>query len=279
MNLRDRNVIFDIILTNRDFKDINPLICGEEKCGTFQRYGPSVRYYYLIHYVVSGRGTFEAGGALHEVESGQIFIIRPDEYTTYAACRHDPWHYRFVGFESSLDLSASLYAPVITIPESSYIFFSIVRDSDIGMGREWYICGKIFELLAILNKNTDCCLKRDQRLVQLAKGIIETKYQGRLTVNYIAKELNLDRSHFSKVFRKVVGKSPQQYLVNYRLYKAAELMTLRDFPPGEAATYVGYNDISNFSKMFTRKFGVPPSLYRKRARDECAPNGGGVAVE
>ena len=58
-----------------------------------------------------------------------------------------------------------------------------------------------------------------------------------------------------------MGKSPQAYLVEFRLTKAAELMGLYDYKPGEAATSVGYHDLFNFSKMFKKKFGISPTEY------------------
>ena len=266
-NMKKRQVIFYTKLNDVGFRDINPLFCGEEKCGTMQTYGPTIRQHYLLHYVISGRGTFERDGKMYEVKEGQIFVIKPGEYTTYSANREDPWHYYYVSFYSRLNLSESLGEPVITAPLCVSLFGTIVCSSDIGEGREWLICAKIFEILAILNKNTGTAVTREQRIVQLAKGIIEDRYQGELTVAKIARELNLDRTYFSKIFRKWTGKPPQQFLVEYRLIKAAELMISLDFTPGEAASYVGYKDIFNFSKMFKSKFGIPPSHYKKAASE------------
>ena len=265
--MKKRQIVFSIFLKDIDFHDIKPIICGEEMCGALQTYGPTIRQYYLLHYVISGSGILEVGGSIYEVKCGQIFVIKPNEYTTYSANKTNPWHYCYIGFESRLDLSDSLNEPVITAPICEDIFKTIVRSSDIGTGREWLICGKIFEMLAILNKNTGTAITKEQRMVQLAKKIVEDNYQGNLTIVDIARKLNLDRTYFSKIFRKLTGKPPQQFLVEYRLNKAAELMTTQDFTPSEAALYVGYKDIFNFSKMFTRKFGVSPSRYKKIASE------------
>ena len=48
----------EFLLLNRHFHDLNPLLCGWEKCESKHSFGPSAREYYLIHYVVSGSGVF-----------------------------------------------------------------------------------------------------------------------------------------------------------------------------------------------------------------------------
>ena len=258
-----RRIVFSFDLEDVGLREINPCFVGEEQCGSVQSYGPHIREYYVLHYVVSGKGTIEAANTKHEVTAGQIFVIFPDELVTYYSNKSDPWYYCYVGFKSSLDLSASLHSRVITAPESEQIFYSMVRGSDIGLGREWHICGKIFELMGLLNKKVLTSSAREKRLVRLARITIEASYQTDLKVGDIARYLGIDRSYFSRVFKKHAGESPQQYIVNLRLSKAAELMAHKGLSPGEAAHFVGYKDIHNFSKMFKLKYGVPPSRYGK----------------
>ena len=62
----------EILLTNRKFNDLNPLIAGEEMCAPHHSFGPAVRNHTLIHYVLHGSGTFYARG----------------EYTVYTQVRH-----------------------------------------------------------------------------------------------------------------------------------------------------------------------------------------------
>ena len=72
----------DIALVNRGFSDLNPLILGEEQCRPHHSYGPAVRQYTLIHFVISGNGVLEKGGNKYPVSAGQAFIILPGEITT-----------------------------------------------------------------------------------------------------------------------------------------------------------------------------------------------------
>ncbi|MCI8623545.1 MAG: AraC family transcriptional regulator [Provencibacterium sp.] len=249
------------MIVNRGYRDINPRCCGEERCPPEYRYGPAIREHYLLHYVVSGKGVFEARGAAFPVRQGQIFIIRPGETTTYQADRNDPWFYRWIGFESGIELPLLLRQPVLDAPQCGHLFSALVDSENLQSGRELYLCGKIYELLSLLSASSSSGSARDY--VLRAKNYIESNYIGEITVRQMAGFLGLDRSYFSALFRSQTGRSPQDYLVELRLQKAAELIAVYGYRPGEAAAGVGYRDVCNFSRMFKRRFGVSPSSYGK----------------
>ncbi len=59
--------------------------CGLERCAPGQTWGPGIRDHYLIHLVVSGKGTFEVGGHTFEVVPGDLFFARPSQLIRYTA--------------------------------------------------------------------------------------------------------------------------------------------------------------------------------------------------
>jgi len=86
-------------------------------------------------------------------------------------------------------------------------------------------------------------------------------------VEQLSADLYVNRSYFSTVFKKHTGHSPQQYLQNVRLENAADLLANQNASVGLAASKSGYDDLYHFSKMFKKKFGVPPTAYKKSRRD------------
>ena len=66
------------------------------------KFGPSVRSYYLIHYIFDGCGTFFTNGTSYHLHKGQGFLIRPGTQTTYQADETDPWSYVWIGFAGTL---------------------------------------------------------------------------------------------------------------------------------------------------------------------------------
>ena len=69
--------------------------CGLERCAPGQTWGPGIRDHYLIHLVVSGKGTFEVGGKTFEVVPGDLFFARPSQLIRYSADEQQPWEYRY----------------------------------------------------------------------------------------------------------------------------------------------------------------------------------------
>ena len=255
-----------VMLANIHFHDINPLLCGEQRCPANFSYGPKARDFYILHYVVSGRGILTVKNQTYHIERGQIFIIRPQEVAYYCADSLTPWHYRWIGFSSKLDLAELLHKNVINAPECDSIFEQIIQSNSLEKYKEYYICGKIYELLSLISQNSD--IKEDQsyEYVLKAKNFIHINYPNNITIANIAENLNIDRSYFSTLFKKYTGKSPQQYLVDYRLQKAADLIATGKHKPGEVALLCGYTDVFNFSKMFKKKYGIPPTEYAKLNR-------------
>ena len=64
--------------------------------------------------------------------------------------------------------------------------------------------------------------------IREATSFIEQNFQNDISVEDIAAFCNLNRSYFGKIFRDAVGKSPQEFLISYRMPKAAELLKLTE---------------------------------------------------
>lgn len=256
-----------ILLLNMGLGAVVPVLCGEHFCEPSHAFGPFRREYYLLHFVVEGCGIYSCGGEDYPVGPGQMFVIRPDEMTFYRADEQNPWHYIWVGFRVSdpleQDVRELLKQNVFTVPNARRIFSDIAASGQLHASRELFVCGKIYELLSMLLESSGQQQIDLSNYVMRAKDYVEANYISDLSVQGIANYLGLSRSYFSAIFKKSEGVSPQEFIVDLRLRKAAELISERGYRPGEAAAACGYTDVFNFSKMFKRKFGVPPGRYRR----------------
>ena len=86
------------------------------------------------------------------------------------------------------------------------------------------------------------------------------------TVASLAARVGMSRSAFADRFARAVGESPMQYLIRWRLQKAAGLLRGGAAGIGEVAARVGYESDAAFNKAFKRTMGVTPGAYRRSLR-------------
>jgi len=247
------------IIIDYQYKGYNPVQFGSETCTPGHYFGPHVRTHWLLHYIVYGCGKFERAGVTYDVHPGEMFVIRPYEETYYEADKNNPWRYIWIGFTTQEDDIAFLENPVIYCPEAGAIFEDMLRCGKMNNGRSAFLSAKIWELFSLLlNGGTFSA-----GYVEKALHCMNSEYMHNITVSKIADRLNINRSHLSELFKQQMGVSPQKYLINLRLEKAAELLTTYGESPSTVGISVGYPDLYHFSKMFKKHFGMSPRKYQQ----------------
>ena len=258
------------VIMNKHYKEINPTVCGRENCARGHFYGPAVRGYWLLHFVVSGKGMFRTSRGEYSLGKNDIFIIRPHEITYYEADSDEPWEYVWIGFESSLDLPSRLTEnDVLYAPFLAEIFRGAVSARDVsegGKGFEAFLCSKIWEIVSRFEETEAHLSPVAGDYVRAAVNMMENEYHSGITVEDIAERLHLNRSHFSTTFKRVTGRSPREYLMSLRMKKAAELLCIKGLGVTVTAASVGYPDVFSFSRAFKNRYGVSPSEYIKAKR-------------
>ena len=86
---------------------------------------------------------------------------------------------------------------------------------------------------------------------------------GEITLEELAGECELSRSHFARAFRKTTGRPPHRWLVEQRIERAKHMLLKSDLPLAEIADSCGFSDQSHFSKVFAGALGVPPGEWRR----------------
>jgi AraC-like DNA-binding protein len=88
----------------------------------------------------------------------------------------------------------------------------------------------------------------------------------RWTVDCLARESGMSRSHFAAHFRQLVGETPLAYVAGWRMHLAMEQLASERRPVSAIATGLGYISEISFAKAFKRVVGVSPGQFRKRNR-------------
>jgi AraC family transcriptional regulator len=109
---------------------------------------------------------------------------------------------------------------------------------------------------------------RDRRRAVEAALFIDANAHEPLDLETAAEEVGLSPFHFLRLFARVLGVTPHQYLVRSRLRHAARLLADADRPITEVALDVGFQDLSNFVRTFRRAAGVSPGGFRRAAKGD-----------
>jgi AraC-like DNA-binding protein len=103
---------------------------------------------------------------------------------------------------------------------------------------------------------------RDPRIAK-ALALLHAQPHRLWTVDELAKEVALSRSALAKRFASLVGQSPMQYLIRWRLNLAAQWLRSGPDPVMAIAERSGYESEATFSRAFKREFGMPPATWRR----------------
>ena len=97
-----------------------------------------------------------------------------------------------------------------------------------------------------------------------AVEFIQNNFSNPLRVTEIAGYVGINRSYLCTLFQQELQMSPREYLSNYRITRAAELLMITELSIEAVAFSCGYQDALVFAKNFRVKMGCAPSVYRKR---------------
>lgn len=112
-------------------------------------------------------------------------------------------------------------------------------------------------------KNINSFSKKDDYIISNAVSFIQTHYQEDISREDVAKAVFLESTYFSKYFKNKTGETFHNYLFNFRMNKATELLK-SGTSTTEVAGMVGYGDLAYFNKKFKQFSGLTPGEYKKQ---------------
>ncbi|HEM3122744.1 TPA: AraC family transcriptional regulator [Streptococcus suis] len=267
------------VFNNRSYVDFYLIQFGMEACKPLHSFGPTMKQHYLFHYIISGSGTFYDTSDQREyhLTAGQGFLISPDAICSYEADAKDPWTYIWLEFDGLKtehflrQAGLSKEQPIFSqreMPTSSPVYHEMKQILALHHQKSACLLGHLYLFISYL---IDCSLtktssKHDENkefYIREAINFVERNYEKAISVDDLAQVCNLNRHYFSRLFKEQMNISPQQFIIQYRLSEACELLKNTTKTLQEIAEEIGYSNQFNFSTAFKRHYQISPNRWRR----------------
>lgn len=250
------------IYLSQQFHDLNPILAGEvtsKDC--YERIGMQFEHY-VIHYILSGKGTFYNASGSYPVHAGQIFLMKPGETTSHRPDTKDPYSLRWIGFDGAMAHRFSELPSVIDAPAG--IMENLCDLLDPTRQVACMLSAELLCLYAALfpTQETEKVLDYSR----IVMDYVQKNYMNPISVQGIADQLGLHRGYLSRIFHQSTNYTLQQYIINVRITKARQYLTL-GYSVEQTAALCGFNSTASFCKTYKKHDdrGLTPHQRRSRA--------------
>jgi AraC family transcriptional regulator len=248
------------------------------------RAGPSDRPFeerhdgFSISAVVEGSFTYRSGAGLVLLYPGALLLgnngrcfecghehgigdrcvslnIRDDLFGEIAAATASTSRFRF----SAPSLPPSPKAlPVVALMEALSLRAPALRREELVLG----LIERVVAAMADQNRFAAAPAPREARQVVEAIRLVESDAARPVRLQDLAASAGMSKYHFLRVFRRLTGMTPYQYLLSARMRRAALELASSRRPVLAIALDSGFGDLSTFNHRFRATFGATPTQYR-----------------
>jgi AraC-like DNA-binding protein len=134
-------------------------------------------------------------------------------------------------------------------------------------GHELILKNRLEELIVLLSRYySRLDATEAQALVRIGKIIdfLEQNFAGKIYLDQLSEMAFMSTRNFQRIFKKAVGSSPTNYLMQIRLQKARKLLRETELPVSEIAMETGFGDGNYFIKCFKKENAITPIKFRLR---------------
>ena len=234
---------------------------------------------YQLVYVIEGQGVFESEVSpnRHRIEAGAVMTLFPGVWHRYAPDLKTGWVEQWIecsGRAFDRARSAGLLRPERPVwrvglpPELLQAFercHALAQQRSAGVQALLSTMGLhlLSVLLSTIQRHPGAPRPMDHK-IQQAQGLLARRYHERLSVEQLARELNVSYSSFRQAFKARTGISPKQYQLQIRLHKAQDFLANTPKSVGEIADILGFDSAFHLSKQFKDSTGTAPQAWRRR---------------
>ena len=234
---------------------------------------------WVVEYVESGTGTLELDGRVFHPGRGDLYLVPEGSTHCYYSSASDPWVKHWMNFSGPLArelvrlyrLEEVAVVGNFSRPELFKEALRRFRQHPEGVHRT---TGPEFLMAVIATMASDLSRAnvpppRSDDGERLRAWLDTLVFEPAPGLDRMAEKISKSRAQTIRIFRRSVGETPVQYLLNRKLDAARELLRNSAMSLKEIAAALHFSDEYYFACMFKRRTGIAPGRYRNARRKEC----------
>ena len=235
--------------------------------------------FYELEICTMGSGTTCLNGKNYEYKKGSVFFITPTDVHSYSPKEYT--EFLHISFNSNClshynisDISYPMNEIVANPPQYDYNLLvtaveSIIYEYNNNLTyKQAMIKHTISVILYALGRisNTKKSNDKNQAIplgIKRAIAYIQLHFREDISLNDIANCLGKSEEHTSRIFSQTLGISFKKYLTKVRLNYSKSLLRHTNETITDIAYYSGFNSASQYTRVFSKEYGVAPNEYRQ----------------
>ncbi|MBE7025497.1 MAG: helix-turn-helix domain-containing protein [Ruminococcaceae bacterium] len=230
--------------------------------------------FFELDIVVSGQARTNINGRIYNIEKGSILFFTPADFHDIVPTGSEPLETYNIAFPTHM-----IYKQVWTFVPMRCRFATLSPQNFLSA---FHVCERLREAyenptpatelmmktgiewcLFLLSDAADALTENEQspQDISAVLAYIYDNFTGQVSRDEAAAIMHVSPVYFSNLFRKHMGFSFQEYLLNLRLDFAQRLLSAGGIAVADAAYASGFNSATYFSRAFTRRFGIPPRKF------------------
>lgn len=229
----------------------------------------------LIQYTLAGRGRLRVGPVERDVLPGDAMLLHfPDDNHYWLPADSDEWAFIYVclhGREVARlwrSIETRLGSLVAFASDSNPVLIAarIVESTLKGQIESAFMASALaYELIMALAAEArhPRTGQQEQPAIDRARQFAERHLNEPLTVELLARQADMSRYHFTRLFTAQTGLPPAAWVVEQRVLEAARLLRGTQLPLKDIAARCGFPNANYLCRVFRRHSGMPPASYRR----------------
>lgn len=235
-----------------------------------------------LFYIVRGKGSFLVENSIFEVKEDDLVIVNPNVSHTELSKDNEPMEYIALGIEGLLfsdfteDTSVDYFKYNYEEFKHEILFYLKTLVQEAQRKEEHYdvLCQNLLEVLIINvirrtnNSITITSTKKMNKECSYIKQYIDMHYKENITLEELANLTFMNKYYLVHAFKKYMGISPINYVIQKRVEEATELLLSTSYSVSQVSQIIGFSSQSYFSQIYKKMTGKTPFEVRKKRKED-----------